>query len=111
VIPPVTVLNNPEYLSGEASVTVAAKSNPLIRIGIAQNGVTLIEFPVADTFFAVHAGNSELVTVEKSPSLKRDHHLVLRAGMVSSARSVKGLVLLFPQRPSSRKWTVVWRSR
>src|ERR1051325_7850284 len=60
VIPPVTVLHNPEYLSGEASVTVAANSNPLIRIGMAQNGVTLIEFPSADKFFAVHAGNSDL---------------------------------------------------
>src|SRR6266496_4350139 len=80
VIPPVTVLNNPEYLSGEASVNVAANSNPLIRIGIAQNGVTLIEFPASDKFFAVHAGNSDLVTVEKSPTLRRDHHLVLRAG-------------------------------
>src|ERR1700754_4277535 len=79
-IPPVTVLNNPEYLSGEASISVASNSNPLLRIGMAQNGVTLIEFPVSDKFFAVHAGNSDLVTVEKSPSLKRDHHLVLRAG-------------------------------
>src|SRR6187455_126057 len=79
-IPPVTVLNNPEYLSGEASINVAANSNPLIRIGIAQNGVTLIEFPASDKFFAVHAGNSDLVTVEKSPTLRRDHHLVLRAG-------------------------------
>ena len=60
VIPPATVLHNPEYLSGEASVTVAANSNPLIRIGMAQNGVTLIEFPSADKFFAVHAGNSDL---------------------------------------------------
>jgi hypothetical protein len=80
VIPPVTIVHNPEYLSGEASINVAANSNPLIRIGIAQNGVTLIEFPAADRFFAVHAGNSELVTVEKSPSLRRDHHLILRAG-------------------------------
>ena len=90
VIPPVTVLHNPEYLSGEASIAVAANSNPLIRIGMAQNGVTLIEFPFADKFFAVHAGNSDLVTVEKSPSLKRDHHLILRAGsgfLVSSIKS------------------------
>ncbi len=79
-IPPVIVLNNPEYLSGEASISVAANSNPLLRIGMAQNGVTLIEFPASDKFFAVHAGNSDLVTIEKSPSLKRDHHLVLRAG-------------------------------
>lgn len=80
VIAPVTVLNNPEYLSGEASISIAANSNPLLRIGMAQNGVTLIEFPASDKFFAIHAGNSDLVTVEKSPSLKRDHHLVLRAG-------------------------------
>jgi len=98
VIPPVTVLNNPEYLSGEASISVAANSNPLIRIGIAQNGVTLIEFPAADKFFAVHAGNSDLVTVEKSPSLKRDHHLVLRAGsgfLVPSVRA-KGSQAIIP---------------
>jgi len=98
VTPPVTVIHNPEYLSGEASITAAANSNPLIRIGIAQNGVTLIEFPAADRFFAVHAGNSELVTVEKSPSLKRDHHLVLRAGngfVVPSARA-KGSQAILP---------------
>ena len=100
VIPPVTVLHNPEYLSGEASINVAANSNPLIRIGIAQNGVTLIEFPVSDRFFAVHAGNSDLVTVEKSPSLKRDHHLVLRAGngfIVPSIRAkAKGTAAILP---------------
>jgi hypothetical protein len=76
----VAVLSTPEYLSGEASISVAASSSPLLRIGMAQNGVTLIEFPASDKFFAVHAGNSDLVTVEKSPTLKRDHHLVLRAG-------------------------------
>jgi len=76
----INVLHAPEYLSGEASISVAASSNPLLRIGMAQNGVTLIEFPASDKFFAVHAGNSDLVTVEKSPTLKRDHHLVLRAG-------------------------------
>jgi hypothetical protein len=74
------VLNNPEYLSGEASISVPASSNPLLRIGMAQNGVTLIEFPASDKFFAIHAGNSDLVTVERSPTFKRDHHLVLRAG-------------------------------
>ena len=98
VIPPATLLNNPEYLSGEASITVAANSNPLIRIGMAQNGVTLIEFPFADKFFAVHAGNSDLVTVEKSPSLRRDHHLVLRAGsgFLVPARYAKGATVTLP---------------
>lgn len=72
--------SNPEYLSGDTSISIAASTNPLLRIGMAQNGVTLIEFPASDKFFAVHAGNSDFVTVEKSPTLKRDHHLVLRAG-------------------------------
>lgn len=97
-IPPVVVLNNPEYLSGEANISVAANSNPLLRIGMAQNGVTLLEFPVSDKFFAVHAGNSDLVTIEKSPSLKRDHHLVLRAGsgfLVPSSRG-KGSQTIAP---------------
>ena len=97
-IPPVVVLNNPEYLSGEASISVAANSNPLLRIGMAQNGVTLIEFPASDKFFAVHAGNSDLVTIEKSPSLNRDHHLVLRAGsgfLVPSSRG-KGSQTIAP---------------
>jgi len=86
------VLNAPEYLSGEASISVAASSNPLLRIGMAQNGVTLIEFPAGDKFFAVHAGNSDLVTVEKSPTLKRDHHLVLRAasGFLVPNRRARG---------------------
>ena len=86
----VAVVNNPEYLSGETSISVAASSSPLLRIGMSQNGVTLIEFPASDKFFAVHAGNSDLVTVEKSPTLKRDHHLVLRAGsgfLVPNARA------------------------
>src|SRR6266508_245174 len=90
VIPPVTILHNPEYISGEASINVAANSNPLIRIGIAQNGVTLIEFPSDDRFFAIHVGNS--------PSLKRDHHLILRAGsgfLVPSARA-KGVQAVAP---------------
>ena len=65
---------------------------------MAQNGVTLIEFPSADKFFAVHAGNSELVTVEKSPSLRRDHHLVLRAGsgFLVPARYAKGATASLP---------------
>jgi hypothetical protein len=89
----VPAVNNPEYLSGEARISVAANANPLLRIGMAQNGVTLIEFPASDKFFAVHAGNSDLVTVEKSPTLKRDHHLVLRAGsgfLISNRRARGG---------------------
>jgi hypothetical protein len=100
------VLNAPEYLSGEAIISVAASSNPLLRIGMAQNGVTLIEFPASDKFFAVHAGNSDLVTVEKSPTLKRDHHLVLRAGsgFVVPNRRARGPQASRQPQQLSRKW-------
>jgi hypothetical protein len=69
-----------DYLSGEANVTVRGNQNPVVRLGMAQNGVTIVEFPAADRFFAVHPGNEDLVTVEKSPSRATDHHLVLRPG-------------------------------
>src|ERR1041385_3664811 len=54
----INVLNAPEYVSGEASISVSANSNPLLRIGMAQNGVTLIEFPASDKFFAIPIRNN-----------------------------------------------------
>jgi hypothetical protein len=72
---------NVPYLSGEAKVTVRGEEHPVIRIGMAPSGITIIEFPATDRFFAVHPPeNGDWVQVEKSPSLKTDHHLVLRAG-------------------------------
>ncbi|MCI0389860.1 MAG: hypothetical protein MOB07_14015 [Acidobacteria bacterium] len=82
---PVTVsnetINGAAYLPGEVKVIVKGDQNPVVRIGMAQTGVTLVEFPEDDKFFAVHPPeNGDLVRVEKSPSMKADHHLVLRAG-------------------------------
>src|SRR5262249_11652290 len=69
------------YQSGEVRVTVQGNRNPVVPLGLALNGVTLVEFPESDLFFAVHPPeNGDLVCVEKSPSMKGDHHLVLRAG-------------------------------
>lgn len=70
----------PEYLSGEASVSVHGNENPIIRIGLAQGGVTLIEFPASDRFFALHPGNSDMVTLDDSPTKWRDTFFVFRAG-------------------------------
>jgi len=42
--------------------------------------VTIIEFPAADRFFAIHPGDSELVTVEDSPTKAKDRFMVLRTG-------------------------------
>ena len=51
-----------------------------------------MEFPEGDKFFAIHPPeNGELVRVEKSPSMKGDHHLVLRAGQ-DLAKACEGLI-------------------
>src|SRR5262249_38564652 len=69
------------YPSGEAKLTVKGDQHPVIRIAMAPSGVTLIEFPATDKFFAIHPPqNGDWVEVEKSPSLQSDHHLALRAG-------------------------------
>ncbi len=69
-----------DYLSGEANVAVRGNQNPVIRLGLSPNGVTIIEFPVADRFFALHPGNSDLVTIDESPTKATDHFMVVRAG-------------------------------
>ena len=74
------VSGTPEYLSGEANVTVKGNENPIIRLGLATSGVTLVEFPAADRFFAIHPGNSEMVTIDESPTKQNDHFFVFRAG-------------------------------
>ena len=69
------------WLSGEARVRVEGDQHPVIKIGMAPSGITIIEFPASDVFFAVHPPeNGDWIQVEKSPSLKTDHHLTLRAG-------------------------------
>ena len=69
------------YPSGETRISVRGEEHPVIRIGMAASGITVVEFPASDRFFAVHPPeNGDWVEVEKSPSLKTDHHLVLRAG-------------------------------
>jgi hypothetical protein len=81
-IPPVTIVNNPspEYRSGEVSVAVRGNENPIIRLGLAANGVTLVEFPASDRFFAINPGSTDLVTIEDSPTKETDHFFVIRAG-------------------------------
>lgn len=78
---PISVVSAPaEYLSGEARVQVKGNENPIIRLGLAQSGVTLVEFPASDRFFALHPGNSEMVTIDESPTKQNDHFFVFRAG-------------------------------
>ncbi len=91
--PPVAIVNNPspEYRSGEVSVAVRGNENPIIRLGLAQNGVTLIEFPAADRFFAINPGSGDLVTIEDSPTKETDHFFVIRpaSGFLPPAEGTK----------------------
>ena len=81
LVGPVSVVSSSaEYLSGEANVTVKANENPIIRLGLARSGVTLVEFPASDRFFALHPGDSEMVTIDESPTKQNDHFFVFRAG-------------------------------
>jgi hypothetical protein len=78
---PNQIISGASYLPGELRVHVKTDQTPVVRIGMALSGVTIIEFPESDKFFAVHPPeNGDLVRVERSPSIRADHHLVLRAG-------------------------------
>lgn len=79
---PVAVVNPgpPEYMSGEANISVKGNQNPIIRLGLAQNGVNVIEFPAADSFFMVHPGNSDLVSFDEETARLSKRSLVLRPG-------------------------------
>src|SRR5499427_328101 len=79
---PVTLATPPpaDFLSGEANVAVSGNQNPVIRLGLSPNGATIIEFPAADKLFNIIPGNSNLVTVEESPTKETDHFIVARPG-------------------------------
>jgi len=82
VAPAVALVSNgqAEYLSGEANVTVKGNQNPIIRLGLAQNGVNIIEFPASDSFFMIHPGNSDLVSFDQDTARLSKRSLVLRPG-------------------------------
>ncbi len=69
-----------DFLSGEANVAVSGNQNPVIRLGLSPNGATIIEFPSSDRLFNIIPGNSNLVTVEESPTKATDHFIIARPG-------------------------------
>src|SRR5262245_12235115 len=79
---PVTLVETPraDYLSGEANVAVSGNQNPVIRLGLSPNGATIIEFPSSDRLFNIIPGNSNLVTIEESPTKATDHFIIARPG-------------------------------
>jgi hypothetical protein len=105
---PVSVVNlaEPDYLSGEARVTVNPKQPTVIRLGLAQNAVSIVEFPASDGIYYIHEGNPKLASVFQSPTKETDRSITIypgesfvpsRDGGAASAISLQmrsGLVLI-----------------
>lgn len=105
---PVSVVNRsePDYLSGEAGVKVNPKQPTVIRLGLAQNAVSIIEFPASDGIYYIHEGNPKFASVFQSPTKESDRSITVypgesfltsRDGNTASAISLQmrsGLVLI-----------------
>lgn len=78
----VSVVNRVEtdYLSGEANVSVNPKQPTVIRLGLAQNATSVVEFPFVDQIYYIHEGNPRLVTVFQSPTKETDRSITLYPG-------------------------------
>ena len=59
---------------------MSGNQNPVIRLGLSPNGATIVEFPAADKLFNIIPGNSNLVTVEESPTKETDRFIIVRPG-------------------------------
>jgi len=79
---PVEIVNfaEPDYLSGEASVTVNPKQPTVIRLGLAQNAVSIIEFPASDGIYYIHEGNPKFASVFQSPTKETDRSITVYPG-------------------------------
>ncbi len=113
--PPVAVVNapQPDFLSGEATVTVNPKQPTIVRLGLAQNAVTIVEFPASDGIYYIHEGNPKLASVFQSPTKETDRSITIypgegfvpsKDGATSAAISLQmrsGLVLILELVPVS----------
>ena len=88
----ITVVNRAEadYLTGEASVSVNPKQPTVIRLGLAQNAVSVVEFPAIDRIYYIHEGNPKLVTVFQSPTKETDRSITLYPGEGFSTGAASG---------------------
>lgn len=95
---PVTVVNAAEtdFLSGEASVVVNPKQPTVVRLGLAQNAVSIVEFPASDGIYYIHEGNPKLVSVFQSPTKESDRSITIYPGegfVMSAANSSATITL------------------
>lgn len=79
---PVKLVNQVEadYLTGEASITVSPRQPAVVRLGLAQNATSVVEFPAVDQIYYIHEGNPKLVTVFGSPTKETDRSITLYPG-------------------------------
>ncbi|MGD9590705.1 MAG: hypothetical protein AB7Q37_17440 [Pyrinomonadaceae bacterium] len=112
---PVSVVNapQPDFLSGEATVTVNPRQPTIVRLGLAQNAVTIVEFPASDGIYYIHEGNPKLASVFQSPTKETDRSITIypgegfvptKDGATSAAISLQmrsGLVLILELVPVS----------
>jgi hypothetical protein len=79
---PVNIVNSAEtdFLSGEASVVVNPKQPTIVRLGLAQNAVSIVEFPASDGVYYIHEGNPKLVSVFQSPTKESDRSITIYPG-------------------------------
>lgn len=86
-------LNDMAYQIGEIRRVVKGDDSPLLHLGMAPSGSTIIEFPASDHYFAAHTSDiGDWVRVEKSPSRLTDNHLVLRPGKDLQGSETSALV-------------------
>lgn len=72
---------DPPAYAAEIRRIVKGDESPVLHLGMAPSGATVIEFPASDHYFGVHTSDiGDWVRVEKSPTSRIDSHLVLRPG-------------------------------
>ncbi len=88
----VSIVNRVEtdYLSGETNVSINPKQPTVIRLGLAQNATSVVEFPLIDQIYYIHEGNPRLVTVFQSPTKESDRSITLYPGEGFLPTSVPG---------------------
>lgn len=79
---PIALINKavPDYLTREATVKVDPTQPTVIRLGMAQNATSVVEFPASDFVYYTHEGNPQLVAIFDSPTKETDHFITLYPG-------------------------------
>lgn len=80
-------------VAGEIRRTVKGDESPVLHLGMAPSGATVVEFPASDRYFGVHTSDiGDWVRVEKSPTSRIDSHIVLRPGKDLEKGAAYGIV-------------------